>query len=411
MERKLAALTEQVSVLTGEHAVSEAANRAKSEFLADISHELRTPLNAIFGYAQLLKGAPGPQLSETQKRHLDAIVKGGECLLDLVNDVLDFAKIEAGKVVIKLGHFGAVPIVEAVLASVSNFAAERGVTLCLNLELDLPPPVVLVDKRRLNQILQNLISNAIKYNRQNGRVEVIVARDDAQMVTIGIKDTGRGIPQEKFGELFQPYQRLGAERGPEEGTGLGLAISKTLLEMMGGTIGCESIVGEMTCFWIKVPLATGQVIRRFADEPEQLTFEDLADRRLLYIDDNRTNRVLMEEVFTTLVQADLITAETGEKGIHLALSQDFDLIILDIYLPDIGGYDVLSRLRGAGGKLATVPIIALSAAAMKEDIARGSEAGFYAYMTKPFNVERFLQTIRGALRTDQWPASGSQQPN
>jgi CheY-like chemotaxis protein len=401
---KISSLTATVNALKVEQAASDAANRAKSEFLANMSHELRTPLNAISGYAQLLERAAGPLLSETQRSYLTNILRGGRCLLDMVNDVLEFAKLEAGQITVSIETLNAVPIIEDALRDLNSFASERGVVLRFN-PPDRPVPLVHVDKVRLAQIMRNLLSNAIKYNRPSGVVDVGLHFEDGQTLSISVKDTGQGISPEGLTKLFEPYNRLGAERGAIEGTGLGLAITKRLLEMMHGHIHCTSKIEEGSVFYIDLP-ATAAAIGVVQAPHSDLPLDHyLAGRDILYVDDNATNRVLMQEMFSTLTPAKLMTATTGNEALELILSRHFDLIVLDIHLPDIDGYELLSRIRGAGHRLAQMPVIALSAAAMKQDIKKGHEAGFYTYLTKPFVVDELLRTVSYAMRSN--PSVGS----
>lgn len=396
---EISCLTATVNTLRVEQAASDAANRAKSEFLANMSHELRTPLNAISGYAQLLERAAGPLLSETQRSYLANILRGGRCLLDMVNDVLEFAKLEAGQITVSIETLNAVPIIEDALRDLNSFASERGVALGFRAP-ERPVPLVHVDKVRLAQIMRNLLSNAIKYNRPAGAVDVSLEFGDGETLSILVKDTGYGISHDGIGKLFEPYNRLGAERGAIEGTGLGLAITKRLLEMMHGQINCTSTVDEGSIFCIDLPATAAAIGAAQTPHTDLPLDEYLSGRNILYVDDNATNRILMQEMFSTLTPAKLITANTGNEGLELVLSHHFDLIVLDIHLPDIDGYELLSRIRGAGERLAQVPVIALSAAAMKQDIKKGQAAGFYTYLTKPFVVDELLQTVSYAMRSN-----------
>lgn len=388
----LSQMSKTIDELHSRNSAAEAANVAKSEFLANMSHELRTPLNAICGYSQLLEHVAGAALGDTNRGYLNNIVRSAAVLLDMINDVLEFAKLEAGQVSISLAPNNVHQIIEEVVADMDAAAKQQGITLAFNPAED-SLPLVNVDSGRLGQILRNLLSNAIKYNRANGRVEVLATRVD-EKIRILVRDTGLGIAPDMLPHLFEPYHRLGAERGTIEGTGLGLAICNRLAAMMGTEIECESSAAGST-FWLDLALATAQTLSSQLEQDAVRIFETLAGRHILYVDDNAANRTLMKDVIGVLTAAELTIAETAGEGWDLASANAFDLIILDVHLPDMSGIDLLTRIRQE--IQGDVPIIALSAAAMKQDIARGMEAGFTAYVTKPFKAADLLRTLSDAL--------------
>ncbi|MBP0620882.1 ATP-binding response regulator [Cupriavidus consociatus] len=380
-------------------AAAESANRTKSEFLSSMSHELRNPLNAILGFAQLMS-SESPPPSPSQQASIDQILKAGWHLLELINEVLDLAKIEAGQASLSPEPVSVVDTLHECHSMLEQQALKRAVRMRFPL-LD-SPCFVRADRTRLKQILLNLLSNAIKYNRDQGTVEVQVTMGDR--VRVSVRDTGPGLAPDRLAQLFQPFNRLGYEAGPVEGTGIGLVVAKRLAELMGGTIGIESTVGVGSVFWVELPVARAPEMTGESAEPAvpaQPQSEGTSSMHtLLYVEDNPANLKLVEQLISRLPDVRLLTAVTGTLGVELARTSLPDLILMDIHLPDINGIEALRLLR-EDPKTARIPVIALSANAMPRDIEKGMEAGFFRYLTKPIKLNEFMDALNAALEQPQ----------
>ncbi len=394
-------LTEDVrreQELGAARAAAEAASAAKSEFLSSMSHELRTPLNAILGFAQLLQHDKKEPLSERHKERLRQILKGGEHLLRLIDDILDLSRIEAGGVSISTEPVSLADVIDEVRKTLAPIAAREGIELAL----DASPselPMVVADRTRLVQILMNFGSNAIKYNRANGTVTFSVSNLEPERVRVTVRDTGAGIPAAKHGSLFRPFERAGQEMGPIEGTGIGLVISKRLAELMRGTVGFRSVVGQGSQFWVDMPAdvsgarPSGPVPPR-VEEPSRS--QGLPRALVLYVEDNPANVTFMKDLVSTLENIDLVTFPTAERGIAFARERLPDLIIMDINLPGMSGVDAL-RALGAWSETKSIPVIAVTAAASERDRQRGLAAGFSRYLTKPVKVDELVEALESLL--------------
>jgi PAS domain S-box-containing protein len=377
-------------------AASEKANLAKSDFLSSMSHELRSPLNAILGFAQLMNSdSPPPTPSQTTS--IDQILNAGWYLLELINEILDLAQIESGKLALSQEPTSLTDIMLECQAMIEPQAQKRGI------KMTFPdggtPYFVDADRTRLKQVLINLLSNAIKYNQPNGTVVVDCTMTTPERVRVSVTDSGAGLPPEMLRQLFQPFNRLGQERSTEEGTGIGLVMSKRLVEMMGGIIGVDSTVGSGSVFWFELNAAS---------EPKLET--DLAPslvaraqiphgaplRTLLYVEDNPANLKLIEQLMGRRPDIHLLSARDGNTGIQLARTNQPAVILMDINLPGISGIEALKILR-EDPTTARIPVIALSANAMPRDIEKGLQAGFFRYLTKPIKVNAFMDTLEVAL--------------
>jgi PAS domain S-box-containing protein len=376
---------------------AERANLAKSDFLSSMSHELRTPLSAILGFAQLIQtGSPLP--TATQKRSIDQILQAGWYLLELINEVLDLALIESGKLSLSLEPISLAEVMHECQAMIEPQARKSGISVAFP-QFDIPY-FVKADRTRLKQILINLLSNAIKYNKADGAVVVEYVANPLERIRICVKDTGAGLPPEKIAQLFQPFNRLGQESNTVEGTGIGLVVCKRLVEWMGGVIGVESIVGEGSVFWIDLNLtaepqrAVG--IAELATRTLMQTQANAPLQTLLYVEDNPANLMLVEDIIARRPDIRLLSAMDGNLGVAIARASLPDVILMDINLPGISGVNALKILT-EDPLTAHIPVIALSANAMPRDITKGLEAGFFSYLTKPIKVNEFMETLDVAL--------------
>jgi PAS domain S-box-containing protein len=380
------------------HTQAQAASAAKSEFLASMSHELRTPLNAILGFAQLLQRDRKQPLSERQLERLGHVMTGGEHLLRLIDEVLDLARIEAGRITISAEPVGIAEVISEVRTTLEPMAARANVTLSVDPVPATTPPVV-ADRTRLAQILMNFGSNAIKYNRPGGHAVFRTTRVGSH-VRLSIVDNGIGIPVEKRARVFEPFQRAGQETGPIEGTGIGLSISKRLAELMLGSVGFTSETDQGSEFWVDVPVYVADVAPQAPTAPTLQPNSPLAGaenaHRIVYVEDNPSNVAFMRELMSDLPSVELIVAPTAEIGIELVRSHQPAAVILDINLPGMSGFDAAKQLKSLP-ETRHIPIIALSAAAMPRDTSRARDVGFYRYLTKPVKIDELLEALEQVI--------------
>jgi len=375
---------------------AERANSAKSEFLSRMSHELRTPMNAILGFAQLLEVSGDSPLTGEQKESVTEILNAGHHLLELINEVLDLSRIEAGKMVVNMEPVCVQEILRECMSLIVTLAADRGVTVELK-EAE-RENYVLADRTRIKQVLLNLLSNAVKYNSQDGKV-VIRISDSGDMWRISIIDTGPGLNEEQKNRLFVPFDRLGADKTKIEGTGIGLALSKKLVACMDGIIDVESSEGSGSTFWVELGKSSVLEMNQAISGDGVAGIEGPGDNshRILYIEDNYANTRLIQKIIEkSLAGVELITADNPKLGIELAHKHCPDLILLDINLPEMDGYEVMRYLQ-ASRATREIPVVAISANAMPGDISRSKVAGFVDYLTKPVNVPSFLKLVDQVL--------------
>jgi signal transduction histidine kinase/ActR/RegA family two-component response regulator len=381
---------------------ADQANRSKSEFLSRMSHELRTPLNAVLGFAQVLETDP---LTEGQVEAAQHIVKGGKHLLNLINEILDISRIETGNLALSTEPVSLRDLVQEAVDLMGPLATNDGIEIIVD-ESAKAGAYVLADRQRLKQVLLNLLSNAVKYNRPHGTVTVSCSvQPHRPFLRLSVTDTGPGISDEQQELLFVPFERLGAEHTPVEGTGIGLALCDRLAQAMGGSLSVKSAIGRGSTFTVELPAAEGPVERfermhpRAVPQPTRMNRAQpraAAPWRLLSIEDNAANLRLIERVFANRTDVEVVAAIQGRLGLDLARNTQPAVVLLDLHLPDMPGWDVLAELR-EDPLTRDIPVVVVSADASHGQIQRLLQAGATAYLTKPLDVRRLAETVDSLL--------------
>jgi PAS domain S-box-containing protein len=368
---------------------ADRANRAKSEFLSRMSHELRTPLNAILGFGQLLERQNPTSQQRTRVEH---IMSAGRHLLNLINEVLDISRIEAGHLQLSVEPVALGDVLNEALNLMRPLAEDREIEITVDAQLDNDLHVI-ADRQRLKQVLLNLLTNAVKYTAEGGSVAFKLDRSRSTATRLVVTDTGRGIAPEKLARLFTPFDRLGAEQSGVEGTGLGLALCQRLMHAMGGEIGVKSRVGKGSAFWIELPATESPV--KGLPQKNGFRLDDVRATgrgRILYIEDNLSNLTLVEQMLAEQPHIELMTAMQGALGLELARKHSPDLILLDLHLPDLRGHEVLARLQHDQATC-RIPVVVISADATARQVQRLLAAGACRYLTKPIDIGEFFRVI------------------
>ena len=385
---------------------ASAANQAKSEFLSSMSHELRTPLNGILGFGQLLEMDDEHPLSTDQKEGVRQILKSGNHLLELIDQVLDLSRIEQGHLSVTLEDIDPSDVLEDCLSLVRQQALSRGLSVERSGLNDQTLPILRADRVRLKQVLLNLLMNAVKYNTTGDRLGLDCQLVADEILRFKVWDNGPGIPPGKEDDIFKPFDRLGMEGQGIEGTGIGLTICRELVGLMGGEIGYQGQSGGGAAFWFELPVSQGiskPMVESSAKVRDYPSTDDCQRHKVLYIEDNPANLMLMEHIIGLLGDVELLSAHTAELGIVLINKENPDLVLMDINLPGMGGIEAIRAIR-ASRDTARIPVVAISAQAMPHDIERAVNAGFQDYLTKPLDIPVALQVINETLRRSPKPS-------
>ena len=364
------------------------ANHAKSEFLSRMSHELRTPLHAIIAFSDLILYEKN--LEPKLEQHIQHINTAGGHLLALIDDVLDLAKIESGSLTVLVKPIKLQSVLEECYSLIKPIALNAGISLSFDTRVDY---IVNADHTSLKQALLNLLSNAVKYNRQYGSITVSYEVKNNKNLRINVTDTGKGLSTKQQKQLFKPFERINADFSKIKGTGIGLTITQQLINKMGGTVGAESTEGKGSNFWIELMPGDEQKVTQLESAPVRRTYNQTQQsKRIVYVEDEPINAHLMSDIIKKLTNHNLVIARTGNEGLKLIQEQLPDLVLLDIGLPDMNGYEILEQMR-AHSQTKKIPAIAVTAKAMMDDVERGERAGFDDYLVKPVMAAELLKSI------------------
>ncbi len=376
----------------------------KSAFISSMNHELRTPMNAVLGFAQMLEINEREPLSENQKSAVEHILRNGNHLLELIDQMLELNKIEAGTLPLHMEDIPARDVFDESLYLIQARANKEHIEIIDDTDSD-NLPLLWTDSTRLIQVLLNLLSNAVKYNRKGGRVSLACREIHGGVLRISVIDNGLGIAAELQDKLFLPFERLGHELGQIDGTGIGLSITQQIVEKLGGHVGFESEQGRGSHFWVDIPLSNKQLEQGEPDavvdaaaEQDESDASGSVSRTLLYIEDNPDNLHLVEAIIDQYKNLHLLSAPNALIGYDLATSKKPDLILMDVNLPGMNGLQAMKRLRNTP-ETRLIPVIALTSNSMPQDIEAGLRAGFDGYLTKPIKVSELMQTIDQTLDT------------
>lgn len=379
------------ALLTRAKEEAEKANISKSQFLSRMSHELRTPMNAILGFSQLLQIN---NLNEVQSSYNEEILLAGNHLLSMISDILDLSRIEEGSLSVTITNVSLNKLIDESISLVKHKLDFRNLTIHKMFDDD-DATTLKADETRLKEVIVNLLTNAVKYNNDDGLVSIGYKTRTNGYVQLYVSDTGKGLSQEEQEKIFEPFNRLGAEYTDIEGVGIGLAISKKLMEMMDGAIMVKSEKGKGSTFYIDCPV--GKQNTKIENDSVAINLENInAVYNVLYVEDNKSNQQLIQNLFETFPNVNLTLKPSAEEGLHDIAGHNYDLILMDINLPGMDGYDALGQIK-LDAETKNIPVIAISASAGLNEIKKGIEAGFKQYITKPIMIPELISVINEEL--------------